>query len=243
MVDAYSKWVEAFVMQSTDTKSTIEKLVDTFARFGLPKWIHTDNGPQLASKEFKEFIKENGIKHTFSPPYHPASNGAAENIVKTFKRSVTRNILSGMKATDAARVFLFDYRRTPHTVTGVSPASLMFKREIRSKLDLLKPSVDERVSEKNSKVCERWRARRETEICENDVVMVKMYRNNKEKWERGKIYQKLSPVMYIVETAVGKCKRHIDQIVKCDVKHQIVDAESIKGNKPVLQRSARLLSK
>ncbi|XP_014217296.1 uncharacterized protein LOC106645854, partial [Copidosoma floridanum] len=54
-------------------------------RFGLPDHIVSDNGPQFRSLEFREFLKRNGVKQSFSPPYHPATNGAAENFVKTFK--------------------------------------------------------------------------------------------------------------------------------------------------------------
>ena len=48
-----------------------------FANHGLPEELVSDNGPQLASSEFALFMKQNGIKHTLVPPYHPASNGAA----------------------------------------------------------------------------------------------------------------------------------------------------------------------
>ena len=37
------------------------------------------NGTGFASNEFDEFLKGNGIRHVFSAPYHPSSNGQADN--------------------------------------------------------------------------------------------------------------------------------------------------------------------
>ena len=56
--------------------------------YGLPEQIVTDNGPQFTSDEFATFLKENGIKHIRSSPYHPLSNGAAERFVRTFKEAI-----------------------------------------------------------------------------------------------------------------------------------------------------------
>ena len=44
--------------------------------------------------------------------------------------------------------FLFWYRLTPHSTTGVSPAELLLGRRPRSKLDFLKPTLSERVQSK-----------------------------------------------------------------------------------------------
>lgn len=39
--------------------------------------------------------------------------------------------------------YLFKYRRTPHNVTGVTPAELMFKRKLRTKLSTVTEYVYE----------------------------------------------------------------------------------------------------
>ena len=58
---------------------------DLFSSYGLPEEVVSDNGPQFVSHEFSNFMKMNGIKHTLTPPYHPASNGAAERSVQILK--------------------------------------------------------------------------------------------------------------------------------------------------------------
>ena len=63
IIDAHSKWIDAHMMSSCTTQSTIDKLWSTFAVFGQPKVIVLDNGPSFASTEFKVFMRENGIIH------------------------------------------------------------------------------------------------------------------------------------------------------------------------------------
>lgn len=50
LVDAPSKWVEVFMMNSTTTKKAIGKLHRVFASYGLPHEVVTDNEPQFTVK-------------------------------------------------------------------------------------------------------------------------------------------------------------------------------------------------
>ena len=50
-------------MQSTTTEKVIDRLADTFCRYGLPVTIKSDNGPQFKSIEFKEYCEQHGITH------------------------------------------------------------------------------------------------------------------------------------------------------------------------------------
>ena len=55
-VDAHSKWPEVQEMKSTTAAKTIEVLRHLFARFGLPKQLVSDNGPQFVAEEFAEVL-------------------------------------------------------------------------------------------------------------------------------------------------------------------------------------------
>ncbi|XP_054289364.1 uncharacterized protein K02A2.6-like [Macrosteles quadrilineatus] len=90
VVDSFSKWMEVFLMGSISTGKTIEKLRTLFSAYGLPEELVCDNGTSFTSLEFREFLRKNGVKLTFSPPYHPASNGAAERSVQEVKKSLLR---------------------------------------------------------------------------------------------------------------------------------------------------------
>ena len=77
LVDAYSKWLTIELMQSITAEKTIQKLRTVFATHGIPYKIVTDNGPTFRNEQFETFIIHNGIKHIFSAPYHPSSNGGS----------------------------------------------------------------------------------------------------------------------------------------------------------------------
>ncbi|XP_023238176.1 uncharacterized protein K02A2.6-like [Centruroides sculpturatus] len=85
-IDAKTKYPEIQIMQSTDSSATILALRSWFSRHGLPLHVHSDNGPQFTSREFRMFLAQNGIRQTFSSPYHPATNGAVEGFIKTLSR-------------------------------------------------------------------------------------------------------------------------------------------------------------
>lgn len=112
-----------------------------FARLGIPKMIFSDNGTQFTSEEFKQFCKINGIMHRTSAPYHPATNGLAENAVASFKRNFSKELNdkknSSISINTILQRYLFNVRRAPHCSTGVSPSSLMLRRELRTRLNLL----------------------------------------------------------------------------------------------------------
>ncbi|XP_062541018.1 uncharacterized protein K02A2.6-like [Armigeres subalbatus] len=54
IVDAYSKWLEVKVTNSTTTSATIGILDELFSRYGVPVIVVSDNGPQFAAAEFKD---------------------------------------------------------------------------------------------------------------------------------------------------------------------------------------------
>ncbi|GFQ85766.1 uncharacterized protein K02A2.6 [Trichonephila clavata] len=66
IVDAHSKCLEVYPMKTTTTKKTIECLRDSFARFGLPRVLVSDNESQFTSYEFQRFMQRNGATHKTS---------------------------------------------------------------------------------------------------------------------------------------------------------------------------------
>lgn len=136
VVDAHSKWMEVIPMSTTTTEKTLEVLHNLFTSYGLPEQLVSDNDPQFTSSELELCMRENGIKHIKSSPYHLASNGEAERFVQTFKHALkaAKND-PGSLNTKLAR-FLLAYRNTTNATTGVSPADLFLKHPLRTRLDL-----------------------------------------------------------------------------------------------------------
>lgn len=237
IVDAYSKWPEAIDMNTCTTSArVISELRKIFARFGFARHLVTDNGRQFTSLEFKDFVLQNGMKHSFTAPSHPATNGAAEKFVETFKDKVKKIVSSGRSLEYAVSLFLFDYRATEHCTTGRSPASVMFKRELRTRFDLLRPQMEDTVETKQlAQVKAKGGSRRE-EFEIGDDVMVDDFSVRSDKRKPGKIVRKLSPVTY--EVNVGNdCiwKRHVDQIVRFETgeKNEVRRSERLRKRKDV----------
>ena len=52
--------------------------------------VVTDNSTGFVSSEFEEFLRADGVKHTTSAPYHPASNGLAERAIQIVKKGLKK---------------------------------------------------------------------------------------------------------------------------------------------------------
>ena len=120
VVDSHSKWLEVEIMSSTTSERTTDRLRNICSHYGLPEQLVSDNSPQFVSFEFKQFTKENGIRHIRIAPRHPRSNGQAECFVATFKQAMKpvcfiRSQLGSMQ--QKLMRFLLKYRTTPSTVT------------------------------------------------------------------------------------------------------------------------------
>ncbi|XP_028164488.1 uncharacterized protein K02A2.6-like isoform X2 [Ostrinia furnacalis] len=214
IIDATSKWIECFKMDHTTASKVIERLRDTFARFGLPKQIVSDNGPPFSSSEFSQFCNNNGIDHIFTAPYHPSSNGAAENAVKVCKRVIKKAIMTRMDVDTALYRFLLIYRNTSHNTTGDSPAKLLLGRNLRTRLDCLKPDREKRIGKLQEKQ-ENSAGGVSREVKVGEEVWFKNY-NDDVQWKKGKVIEKLGDTDYRISLKDGQCiHRHIDQLKIC----------------------------
>ena len=77
-------------MSSAASSATIQHLQPTFAQFGIPDILVTDNRTCFTSSEFAEFFRCNGIKHIKSAPYYSATNGFTERFVQVFKTGMKK---------------------------------------------------------------------------------------------------------------------------------------------------------
>ena len=81
--------------------------------------------------------------HTSSQNHITLQAMAWQRAVQTLKRGIAR--ISGTTLQERVSKFLFNYRLTPHSVTGVAPSELLFGRRIRCRLDLWFPDTSQRV--------------------------------------------------------------------------------------------------
>jgi hypothetical protein len=149
IVDSYSKWIDVHMMNSMSTTATICKLRSTFATHGLPDVIVTDNGGSFTSSEFANYMHVNGIKHRTTAPWHPSSNGCDKRAVQIFKESMKK--MNGGTTEEKLQFVLFHYRIRPQSTTQVPPCQLLMNRQLKSRLDLIFPNIENRVHNKQSK--------------------------------------------------------------------------------------------
>ncbi|XP_061567238.1 uncharacterized protein K02A2.6-like [Cololabis saira] len=211
LIDAHSKWMEVYPVNSSTSTVTIECLRKCFSTHGLPEILVSDNATSFVSTEFKEFMRKNGISHVTSAPYHASTNGLAERAVQIFKRLMNMSA-EGSLETRVSRA-LFSYRVTPQTTTGLSPAEMLLGRKLRCTLDLIHPDMARRVmnkQEKQKNVHDRRAKERGFKV--GDSVQVRNYSHGP-KWVPGFIETVTGPVSYTVMLGDGRVvRRHVDQI-------------------------------
>ncbi|XP_054279105.1 uncharacterized protein K02A2.6-like [Macrosteles quadrilineatus] len=234
LVDSRSKWPEIFHMKSTTSAKVIEKLRTCFAAYGLPNTVVTDGGTQFTSQEFNDFLKFNGIRHLVSPPYHPASNGLAERMVQTTKDVFLKQLLEDSKTTLNRTLqhrldrFLFAYRNTPHSTTGMTPAEMFLKTTPRTPLSLLKPHLSDDMKRKQEETKTRADTRRgkQRSFNKGDMVLVRTVRQEKINWQSGVIFKVVSPVTYLVNVE-GKTRFiHADHL-KLNPSHEDEEEQTL----------------
>lgn len=94
-VDAYLKWIDLKEMGGITADSTMEGLRKYFSVWGLLLKLITSNGPSFCASKFEEFMLRNGVQHIRTAPYHLASNGSAETIMRTFKSNLKLLVQEG----------------------------------------------------------------------------------------------------------------------------------------------------
>ncbi|XP_041987296.1 uncharacterized protein K02A2.6-like [Aricia agestis] len=223
VIDAHSKWIEVEKVTSTSASVVIGHLRKLFARFGLPKRLVSDNGPPFSSFEFAQYLERNGIRHTLIPPYHPSSNGAAENAVRSVKRVLKKAQLEKEDYNIALNRFLFTYRNTEQSTTGREPAVALLGRRLRGRLDLLRPDVAERVrSGQLRRELDDAATRPVRVLAPDEPVMLRDYTKSDRKWTEGVVMERKGPVSYKVKADDGKIhKRHIDQLQTRKSRHSL----------------------
>ena len=135
MVDQYSGWphVIPFKDVNTSARQVIHETRLFFSQVGAPLKFWSDNGPQFAAAEFKQFLTDWGIIGGTSSPHYAQSNGRAEAEVKTMKKLIVGSSTSGSFNPDKFAKAILMFRNAPR-LGGASPAQLVFSRPVRDTL-------------------------------------------------------------------------------------------------------------
>ncbi|XP_055910426.1 uncharacterized protein K02A2.6-like [Eupeodes corollae] len=179
LVDSYSKWLEVKLVSTTSTSCAITSLRSIFATHGLPDSIVSDNETAFTSEVFSQLWRSNLISHILSAPFHPSTNGQAERMVRT----------------------------TPSTVSGKSPAEILFKRPPMTYFDKIHPGSQPLRSSKKHHVTGN-----DLQLQTDEPVWIRNYSKGPI-WIPAKTSKQTGLVSYLVRTEDGKTvSRHSDQL-------------------------------
>ena len=169
------------ITRSTSAYSTIPKLDKIFSTYGIPEVVKSDNGPPFQSSEFKSFAEYAGFQHRKITPEWPQANSEVERFMRTFEKAIRCAMLEGKVWKQEMYRFLRSYRATPHSSTGVSPATARFNRNIKttlpenkeaSKSDRTMREADARAKSRMKQYADKRAKAKSSNLQPGDIVMM-----------------------------------------------------------------------
>ena len=139
--DYATRYPEAVALRTIDANAVAEELLAFFARVGVPEEILTDQGTNFTSQLLREVYRLLHIKPIRTTPYHPQTDGLVERFNGTLKAMLKKTVAEEGKDWDRLLPYLlFAYREVPQASTGFSPFELVYGRNVRGPLDIVKES-------------------------------------------------------------------------------------------------------
>ena len=183
--DDYSRYVIVETVSALTAKAVIPVLDKVLAQFGVPDIIKSDNGPPFNSSMFSDYAKYKGFHHRKITPLWPLANAEVERFMRTVKKTMKAAISEGRNWNQYLQTFLLNYRATPHSSTGVPPATILFGREIKTSLPQVQfkePQLNIAKSDSEAKLkmkshADRKNRARESIIKPGDPVLIKGQKN------------------------------------------------------------------
>ncbi len=124
-------WTRPLAAKSDAFRATQEWIAWAEKASGCPlKALHTDNGGEYTSHQFRDYHAGRGIEHECTTPYSPQQNGVAERVNRTLVEAVLSMLAdSGLPPelwAEALNAFTDVKNLAPHAAlgSGVTPRSL-----------------------------------------------------------------------------------------------------------------------
>ena len=122
--------MEAEALPRATEDWVIHFIFQLFVRYGLPREVITNGGPQFIGHMIAATLKNNHIMHRITTPYNPQANGKVESTNKVIEAIFTKTVASHRRDW-ASRLpeALWAYRKTWRNTTGYSPYQIVFGKE------------------------------------------------------------------------------------------------------------------
>ena len=139
IIDHATHYPEAIPLQSHTAENVATALAGVFSRFGFAETILSDQGSDFMSQLMQIFLHNFNISQIKTSPYHPQSNSICERFHRTMKGMIKSVVDQFGNEWDTCLPWiLFAYREIPVEGLGFSPFELMFGRNIRGPLQVIK---------------------------------------------------------------------------------------------------------
>ena len=128
LMDTFSKFSQAFITSIQKSLIIAKLLVEKwFSVFGVPAWIHSDQGQSFNNKIISHLCKMYGICQSTTTLYNPCGNTLCERFNSTFF-GLMRTLTEEQKPNWPVYLpsLVYAYNTTPHASTGFQPYKLMF---------------------------------------------------------------------------------------------------------------------
>ncbi|KYO20835.1 hypothetical protein Y1Q_0012685 [Alligator mississippiensis] len=147
VVDFTTWYPEAIVLASIEAPVVTDTLTKIFVQVGFLSEILTDRGGNFLAKVMECLWKCCGVKHFKTIAYYPQTNGLVERFSGTLKGMQSAYVHSHPNDWNEKLLhLLFAYREVPQETTTFSPFELMFGRQVRGPLDLVKEEWEGKIS-------------------------------------------------------------------------------------------------
>nr|XP_054759939.1 uncharacterized protein K02A2.6-like [Lytechinus pictus] len=175
------------------------------------------NFPVTATEIAAETQKDSALKQVYEQTLY-ASNGAAERTVRVVKEALKKQVFDGSSKFSMKRRlanFLLKYRTTPQSTTGFTPAELLMKRRLRTRLSLILPDLSQKVENKQSsqkRYFKGSRRYRSFDVGENVRILAPPHKEGK--WELGEVVTVCGSRRYLVDISGRVRSVHVDHMLK-----------------------------
>ena len=138
-IDIASRYPLAIPLKKIDTITVADALVDILSNIGIPKEILSDQGGQFTGDMMKEVSRLLSFTQLKTAAWNPQCNGSVERLNGTLKQTLKR--LASQQPLEWDRFVpacLFSLREVPCKTTGLSPFQMIYGKQVRSPLVILK---------------------------------------------------------------------------------------------------------
>jgi hypothetical protein len=129
IIDCFTRFVELYPTVDTTAKSAAKCILQHIGRYGTPRRIRTDQGPQFVNETMAELTKSIGVEHEMTLAYSKEESAIVERANKEVMRHLKAILLDKNIVNDWSNSLPLVQRimnASVHSALGVSPAQLLF---------------------------------------------------------------------------------------------------------------------